>query len=120
MSQERRSEPRIETKQLRLIAYDSLAEKLFGSVTNLSSNGLMLLGNNQVDVGGIIQLDLRRAAATQTPLLEVAVTVSWTRAAQTPGNYWVGTQIIGITEQHALALQQLIEEAMGAGAAISY
>jgi hypothetical protein len=53
-------------------------------------------------------------------LLEVAVTVSWTRAAQTPGNYWVGTQIIGITEPHALALQQLIEEAMGAGAAISY
>jgi len=119
MSHERRSEPRIETRQLRLIAHDSLSEKLFGSITNLSANGLMLLANNQVDVGGTIQLDLRRAADPQHPLLEVAVTVSWTRAAQTPGNFWVGAQIIGITEADAQALGRLLEEATGASIASS-
>lgn len=115
MSKERRSEPRIDSGQLRLVAYDSLTGKLFGSVTNLSNNGLMLLGNGQVDAGGTMQLDLRRAATPEQVIIELAVSINWVKGADTPGSTWIGAQIIGVSEAHAQTLHNLIEEAATGG-----
>lgn len=111
MSKERRREARIDAARLRLLAYDSLAGELLGSVTNLSESGLMLLSNKPVENGGTLQLELRRAAAPDYSLVEMAVTISWTGAAETPGNAWAGAHIIGISEAHQQTLHNLIEEA---------
>jgi hypothetical protein len=84
---------------------------LFGSVINLSQHGLMLLSSRPVESGGTVQLDLRRADTPEQPILEIAISVSWTRPADTPGNAWMGAHIIGISEAHANTLRNLIEEA---------
>lgn len=111
MTEERRSEPRIEAATLSLVAYDSLTGELFGSVINISCSGLMLNAEQKPDSGGVMQLDLRRTSPPQLPILDLAVRISWVVAADTPGNHWVGGQVIGISEAHAQTLRCLIEEA---------
>ena len=111
MTEERRSEPRIDAGSLHLVAHDSLTGEPLGSVVNLSSNGLMLNTTQRADPDGVMQLDLRRLAQPELPILEMAVRIGWVFPADTPDNYWLGAQIIGIGEAHAQTLRCLIEEA---------
>ena len=111
MSQERRGEPRTSIGKLGLVAHDNLADRMLGSVTNLSHHGLTLLSNHPVDNGGTLQLDLRRASSPDQSLLEIAISITWTRPADTPDNLWLGAQIIGISNAHAQKLDDLIKQA---------
>ena len=111
MSQERRSEPRIDTSALRLLAYDNLGGQLLDSLVNLSRGGLMILGATESEPGGILQIDLRNTDSPDTPLLSMAVKVCWVSPANTEGSYWVGARTIGIEPQDAEKLGELLQAA---------
>lgn len=112
MNDERRTEQRIPSEKLGLIANDSLAGTCIGSVANLSAGGLMMIGTSQAEVGGTLQLSLSRTEAPDQPIIEVVVQIAWKHAAATPGTEWIGVQITDISERNSARLSDLIDEAI--------
>ncbi|RMG37664.1 MAG: PilZ domain-containing protein [Gammaproteobacteria bacterium] len=110
MNEERRREPRLDALPLNLFAYDNLSNKLLGTLVNLSSRGLMILGSGHGEPGGVMQIDLRSADAPDKPLLSLGLKVSWVSPANTAGSYWMGGRIIGLEPEHAKTLAELLQQ----------
>jgi len=109
---ERRTEARIDSELLQLIAVDSINNKCIGSVVNLSKHGLMLLSELDVDPQGVLQIHIQNAKSLDAdPILDAAIKVSWRSKANTPDNYWLGVQIIGITDHDQEKLNLLVKQA---------
>lgn len=115
MTHERRSEPRTWITSFSLVAYESLENRMVGSVVNLSPGGMMINTDQAPEPGGTLQLRLVRgpgdAPAREGEALELAMQVNWVSAADTEGKNWVGCEFIGVNQDQALALQALIEQA---------
>lgn len=111
MSEERRREPRIDTRPLNLMVFNNLSGNILGSLANLSRSGLMVLANAQSEPGGILQVDLRESPSSDTPLLSMGIQVSWVSPANTADRYWMGGPIIGITAKDATTLEDLLHKA---------
>lgn len=111
MTKERRREPRVDASSLNLLAYDNLSGRLLGSLVNLSRGGLMILGSNTSEPGGTLQIDLRRGDSPETPLLSMAIRISWVSPANTDGSHWFGASTIGISPEDEKRLSRLLESA---------
>lgn len=111
MNEERRSEPRYASEKLQLLATDALRSEIIGSVANLSERGLMLNTTTALEKDGVLQLALSRSSTPDAIIVELALRITWTSPAMTPGNCWAGGKTIAISEGHAKTLRALLEEA---------
>ena len=111
MTEERRREPRLDALPLNLFVYDNLSNHLLGTLVNISNRGMMILASSQCDPGGVLQVDLRSAEQPDRVLLAAGLKVAWTSPASTAGSHWIGGRFIGIDQENARALAELIRRA---------
>lgn len=110
MSDERRREPRLAADAVQLRAISAIDDSEFGSVVNVSSQGMMLITSHEVDSGGVLQLLLYMAGMPDFEPLNVGVEIAWCSEAETAGSYWVGAQIIDISEKDDVQFQKLVRQ----------
>ncbi|GAB1264449.1 hypothetical protein NBRC116493_07220 [Aurantivibrio infirmus] len=89
--------------------YDSVSQALLGRVVNVSSEGVMIMGNHPFSESKIYQLDLH----LPTPINEhnsisVGVDCLWTRTEE-ENMFWAGCKIIDIADSARIDLENLIQ-----------
>lgn len=87
-----------------VVAIDAMTEHPLGNLCNISTNGLMLLGNHKPVSGGVYQARLSLPGIAGTT--EIGLQEQWHEAAATPGQFWSGYRIIAISKEHGRQLEQ--------------
>jgi hypothetical protein len=91
---------------------DTITGHLLGHLGNLSSNGMLLIGQRVPRSEAVYQVSLslpQRDGATST--LEVGIQEQWHEPAATPGQTWAGYRIIAIGNADAAQLDHWLQHA---------
>ncbi|MGS2722924.1 PilZ domain-containing protein [Porticoccus sp. GXU_MW_L64] len=99
-NQERRRLERHEVTS-QVDAVDRITGQSVGRLVDIHSEGLMLITGDQVEVGNIYQLSLKRGSDIW---LQVGVDCLWKNPANGEGRYWAGFRVIDATDE---ALEEL-------------
>lgn len=106
--QDRRQLPRkiaSDTIQVR----DINTTRAMGRVVNLTSEGLMLIGDNPIESNLIFQFELQLPQPHMSQaLLQVGVESLWCSDANEPNYYWTGFRIIDISLDTIEVIESLV------------
>ncbi len=81
-----------------------------GRLVDLHSEGLMLMGDQPLQVDHLYQLDLYLPQPLQgETLLQLGVDCLWTRCDEGAVMHWSGFQIIDLSERAARQIEELVE-----------
>lgn len=91
---------------------DSITGLPLGHLCNLSSNGMLLIGQRIPRSEAVYQVSLplpRHDGAA--PTIEIGVQEQWHEPAATPGQTWAGYRIIAIGNADATQLEHWLQQA---------
>jgi hypothetical protein len=79
--------------------FDALSDKPIGYVGNLSSEGMLLIGNRALRADALFQFTflITNTATRKTHRAEIGVHEQWSEPANVEGQYWAGFRIIDIS-----------------------
>jgi hypothetical protein len=81
---------------------------LMGYLADLSTEGLMLVGESPVPVNGLFQIDIELPATINgTRVLHLGVECLWCRNADDPERFWAGFHLIDISPDDQRTLEAL-------------
>jgi hypothetical protein len=102
--QELRSSPRIRIDEnIELI--DINMEQSLGKLINISAGGFMLLASSDIPTNQLFQL---RLSLPEEDSVEFGAECLWVQETSDEGHFWVGFQIIDISEQATDRIESLI------------
>ena len=107
---ERRNSERIDAYQVGLAAVNDVDGEQLGVIGNLSLGGMMLIANQQLQAGGILQLKIDVPKELGSGLIYVGVKILWCTPANSPKEYWAGLETIDISDRDRDSLQQLLDQ----------
>ena len=108
---EQRRAPR-KRPEFSVTVIDTITGQPLGHVGNLSSNGMLLIGQRVPRSEAVYQVSLtlpRHSGAT--PSIEIGIQEQWHEPAATPGQTWAGYRIIAIGSVEATQLDQWLQQA---------
>ncbi|MCV6605513.1 MAG: PilZ domain-containing protein [Porticoccaceae bacterium] len=85
-------------------AVDRLTGHNIGRLVDIHSEGLMLITGNQVEVGNIYQVSLKKEGGIW---LEVGVDCLWKNPANGEDRYWAGFRVIDASDDALAQLENL-------------
>ncbi len=90
--------------------FDTFNSACLGTLVNISSNGILIAGEDGLDIDSIYQLELRFPEPFAGCLkLSVGVDCLWVDKAGVIGQlYWSGCQIIDISDEDKKALENVL------------
>lgn len=91
-----------------VVAVDMIAEQPLGTLCNMSSSGILLIGGRQPRSGGIYQARFTLSGAPEA--VEVGLQEQWHDPAASPGQFWAGYRIIAISKAHEGVLQRWLQQ----------
>jgi len=106
-SEKRRSERFDVSSPLNVV--DTISAESLGIIVNVSAEGMMVLGAKDIVEGAVYQVDVPIASADNR-ILKLAIECLWSAEADSGGKYWSGYQVIDISEDNRVVLDQLISE----------
>lgn len=99
-----RKSERVELNQT-IIVTDTITNKRFGELVNISAEGLMIMTDNEIATQSIFQLCLKLPIdIIGSDTIELGADCLWCRKAENFTRYWAGFQIIDASDT---AVQQL-------------
>ncbi len=105
MQNKRRFERRPVPDNVLLIEEHS--DRRIGSLVNLSVNGLMLLAEQEIPPGTILQT--RLALPNAPDALQLGIEALWSQPSDLEGYHWMGCQILSISELDLDYLQDYLD-----------
>ncbi|QAU24360.1 PilZ domain-containing protein [Dyella sp. M7H15-1] len=108
---EQRRAPR-KRPDARITVTDAITGQLLGHLGNLSSNGMLLIGQRVPRNDAIYQVNLplhRHDGSVST--IEIGIQEQWHESAATPGQTWAGYRIIAISNAEAMQLDHWLQQA---------
>lgn len=106
-NQERRLDYRAELSAT-VEVEDMMTGEVIGTIGNLSVGGLMIISEDCLDEGLMMQLNFRASNEDGEPTISVGAQSLWTAQAQRPGTYWTGFKIIDMSDRDADAIEAMI------------
>ncbi|MEN8179401.1 MAG: PilZ domain-containing protein [Pseudomonadota bacterium] len=107
MTEQRKSPRKVANEVLEVL--DQITGAQLGKVVNISAEGLMLLSNEQINVGSVYQLDLKLTRLIKKhSRISFGAEAVWSTEAAQPKSYWTGFRMIDISEDSILAIDNLI------------
>ncbi|HHH46687.1 MAG TPA: PilZ domain-containing protein [Thiotrichales bacterium] len=90
-----------------VLLIDEHSGRRIGGLINLSINGLMLLAEQEIAPGTILQT---RLALPDAPApLQLGIEALWTQPSDLEGYHWMGCQILSISELDLDYLQDYLD-----------
>lgn len=86
-----------------VIATDVIGERALGSLCNLSTGGMLLIGKHEPRDEAIYQV--RITLPGERHPIELGLQEQWHDPAATPGQFWAGYRIIAATKEHEKLLE---------------
>ena len=106
---EKRKRPR-KVAATTIQVYDANLERLIGRLVNLTSAGLMLIGNAPIEANMVFQLELVLETTHKgKDRLQFGVESLWCSEATESGRYWTGFHIIDVSSETTELLEALVE-----------
>ena len=82
--------------------------KHIGNLLNISTGGLMLLGNNPIELDKLYQLEIRLASPINgLSTIQLGADSLWSNPSSDGSSFWTGFQIIDISDDCQRAVNQL-------------
>jgi len=106
-SEKRRSERFDVSSPLNVV--DTISAQSLGIIVNVSAEGMMVLGAKDIVEGAVYQVDVPITSADNR-ILKLAIECLWSAEADSGGKYWSGYQVIDISDDNKVVLDQLISE----------
>jgi hypothetical protein len=104
----RRLERRTISKSIKIT--DQMTGKAFGELINVTTEGLMIISDNEIETGSIFQLVLHLdEPMEEETTIELGADCLWCRKVENFTRYWGGFQIIDASEKAISQLDILIE-----------
>lgn len=82
--------------------------EVIGTIGNLSAGGLMIISEDCLDEGLMMQLNFRASDENGEQTVSVGAQSLWTAQAQRPGTYWTGFKIIDMSDRDADVIEAMI------------
>ncbi|GLQ50319.1 PilZ domain-containing protein [Dyella flava] len=90
---------------------DSITGQPLGHLGNLSSNGMLLIGQRVPRSEAVYQVSLPLPRHDGTaPTIEIGIQEQWHEPAATPGQTWAGYRIIAIGSADATQLDHWLQQ----------
>jgi hypothetical protein len=94
-----------------VLVIDSISGQPLGSLGNLSSNGMLLIGHRVPRNEAIYQVTLPLPRHDGiAPTIDIGIQEQWHEPAATPGQTWAGYRIIAIGSADAAQLEQWLQQ----------
>lgn len=91
---------------------DTITGQPLGHLGNLSSNGMLLIGQRIPRNEAVYQVSLTLPRHDGSmPAIEIGIQEQWHEPAATPGQTWAGYRIIAIGNAEATQLDQWLQQA---------
>lgn len=107
--QERRKSPRTKINKL-LDVVDLDRDIVLGRLVDLSPEGFMLLSERSLEVNRIFQLGLQLPPGSAGRLAALGAESLWQETSNDSRQYWVGFQIIDISQDSLDKIHQLLRQ----------
>lgn len=111
-TQERRKYPRTRVgRPLKVVDLDWGSS--LGHLVDISAEGFMLIGPEPIEVNRVFQLSLElpeEIGGGQSAYF--GAETLWREVSSDPGKYWIGFQIIDISQENIEKIRRLIEECL--------
>lgn len=103
---------KLERKELSqaIIVLDTINGGVFGELVNVTTEGLMVMTDREIETQAIFQLSLQLPEAIKgSDQIIVGADCLWCRRAENFYRYWAGFQIIDASEQALTQLEVLLD-----------
>lgn len=108
---EQRRAPR-KRPEYNVTVINTMTGQALGHLGNLSSNGMLLIGQRVPRSEAVYQVSLPLPRNDGTaPTIEIGIQEQWHEPAATPGQTWSGYRIIAIGHADATQLDQWLQQA---------
>ena len=98
---------------------NALTGRIAGQLVNVSVDGLMLVSSQAVADDSLHQFDFTLPGIRGTGRrMQVGVHEQWNESASTPGQFWLGFNIIDISPDDEVALDAWVHDSAASGALI--
>ncbi|WP_096085351.1 PilZ domain-containing protein [Agaribacterium haliotis] len=91
-----------------LLVKNCISAEVLGTLVNLSSEGLMLLGPAEVNEGGVYQVEI--AFSDGVSVLTMGLECLWVNPGAEESQVWSGYKIIDISDDAQALLEQCIAQ----------
>ena len=89
--------------------HDSLTGEVLGQIGNLSANGMMLITDTRIEEDRILQIHFGLVADGEKRTVNVGVRSLWLQTANIASRFWVGLEIIDISDEDEAFLADFAE-----------
>lgn len=90
--------------------HDTINGGLFGELVNITTDGLMLIADREIETQAIFQLALQLPEPLRgSDRLLIGADCLWCRRTENFHRYWAGFQIIDASEQALAQIEALID-----------
>ncbi len=103
---------RLERKELSqtVVIHDTINGGVFGELVNITSEGLMIMTDREIETQAIFQLSLQLPEPIQgSDHVILGADCLWCRRAENFYRYWAGFQVIDASEQAISQIEALID-----------
>ncbi len=105
---ERRKSDRVDAHNEGLRVFNVIDDQPLGLVGNLCDEGLMLITHRELFANGILQMRVDMPQYLNEPSISVGAKVLWCTPANSPNEFWVGLEIIDVSDTGRQAIQKLL------------
>jgi hypothetical protein len=89
---------------------NQITGQTFGELINITTEGLMIISDNEIETGSIFQLELTLAEPIEGETkIELGADCLWCRKVENFTRYWGGFQIIDASEKAVQQVELLID-----------
>ena len=89
--------------------HDSLTGEVLGQIGNLSANGMMLITDARIEEDRVLQVHFLLSNESLERTINVGVRSLWVQTANISSRFWVGLEIIDISDDDEAFLVQFAE-----------
>lgn len=93
-----------------IVIKDQITGKVFGELINITTEGLMIISDHEIETGSIFQLVLHLSEPVEgETTIELGADCLWCRKVENFTRFWGGFQIIDASEKAISQIDILIE-----------
>ncbi|MDX1569038.1 MAG: PilZ domain-containing protein [Xanthomonadales bacterium] len=105
----RRRYPRVDVDEP-VVVYDVVEDREIGTIGNISSHGLMLIGSESIEAERLMQLEFTLDHEGEARPIRVGAQALWCAPANVPDRFWTGFEIVDISEDDEAFLSLVATE----------